>query len=289
MRLIKRFLRRVLIFGLGILCIWLIVYVFRLTDRRLPTILALALTYGVAAYVILPRAVRMGLKILLRKRVPRFTITGDGLPGDPVNLVLIGTLAQLRAAFAASGWSEADPLGLASSWRMVRAFILNKPYPCAPFSTLYLYGRKQDVGFQKCIGNSPRRRHHIRFWALSSARAEATVGTASFWLNTDRPPHDAHSYWVGAGTKDTGLSLTKLTFQITHATDSDTNSERDFIIAELQTHGVIADVNTYQSGKPLPAHVNHYITDGEITVASLTPAAPGAAPASGSVTPPNRA
>ena len=127
MRLLKRFLRRVLIFGLGVLCVWLIVFVFRLTDRRLPTILALALTYGVAAYIILPRAVRMGLKILLRKRVPRFTITGDGLPGDPVNLVLIGTLAQLRAGFAAAGWSEADPLGLASSWRMVRAFVLTSP------------------------------------------------------------------------------------------------------------------------------------------------------------------
>jgi hypothetical protein len=274
-RLIKRFLRRVLIFGLGVLTVWLIVYAFRLTDRRLPTILAVALTYGIAAYVILPRAVRMGLKLLQRKRVPRFTITGDGLPGDPVNLVLIGTLAQLRAAFAAAGWAEADPLGLASSWRMVRAFVLNKPYPTAPFSTLYLYGRGQDVGFQKCIDDSPRKRHHIRFWALSPKRAEDTVGTASFWLNTDRPPHDAHAFWVGAGTKDTGLSLTRLTFQITHSTDSDTNSERDYIIVELQEKGVIDEVNTYQSGKPLPAHVNHYITDGEVAVASLTPTASG--------------
>ncbi len=287
MRLLKRFLRRVLIFGLGVLCIWLIVFVFRLTDRRLPTILALALTYGVAAYLILPRAVRMGLKILLRKRVPRFTITGDGLPGDPVNLVLIGTLAQLRAAFAAAGWSEADPLGSASSWRMVRAFVLNKPYPTAPFSTLYLYGRGQDIGFQKAIDNSPRRRHHIRFWALSPKRAEATVGTASFWLNTDRPPHDAQACWVGAGTKDTGLSLTRLTFQITHATDSNTNTERDFIIAELRDKRVIGDVNTYQSGRALPVHVNRYITDGEVTVASLTVSA-GAAPVE-PVTPPVRA
>jgi hypothetical protein len=273
--LLKRFLRRVLIFGLGVLCVWLIVYVFRLTDRRLPTVLAVALTYGFAAYIILPLAVRMGLKLLLRKKVPRFTITGDGLPGDPVNLVLIGTLAQLRAAFAAAGWAEADPLGPASSWRMVRAFVLDKPYPTAPFSTLYLYGRGQDIGFQKCIDNSPRKRHHIRFWALSPKRAEDTVRTASFWLNTDRPPHDAHAFWVGAGTKDTGLSLTRLTFQITHATDSDTNAERDFIIAELRDHRVIDEVNTYQSGRPLTAHVNHYITDGEVTVASLTPAASG--------------
>jgi hypothetical protein len=272
MRLLKRLLRRLLIVALGILCVWLIVFVFRFTDHRLPTILAVALTYGIAAYLVLPRVVRMGLKILQRKRVPRFTITGDGLPGDPINLLLIGTLEQLRAAFASSGWSEADRLGVASSWRMTRAFLLNSPYPNAPFSTLYLFGRGQDIGFQKCIDNSPRKRHHIRFWALSPSRAEATLGTASFWLNTDRPAHNAHVLWVGAGTKDTGLSLTRLTFQITHATDSDTNAERNYIIAELQKNKVIGDVNSYRSGQRLPSqHVNHYVTDGEVTVASLAP------------------
>ena len=272
MRLLKRLLRRLLIVALGILCVWLIVFVFRFTDHRLPTILAVAVTYGIAAYLVLPRVVRMGLKILQRKRVPRFTITGDGLPGDPINLLLIGTLEQLRAAFASSGWSEADRLGVASSWRMTRAFLLNSPYPNAPFSTLYLFGRGQDIGFQKCIDNSPRKRHHIRFWALSPARAEATLGTASFWLNTDRPAHNAHVLWVGAGTKDTGLSLTRLTFQITHATDSDTNVERNYIIAELQQNRVIGDVNSYRSGERLPSqHVNHYVTDGEVTVASLAP------------------
>jgi len=271
-RLLKRLLHRLLILGLGILSVWLIVFVFRFADQRLPTVLTLALTYGIAAYIVLPRAVRMGLKILQRKRVPRFTVTVDGLPGDPVNLVLIGNLQQLRTAFVIAGWSEADRLGVASSWRMIRAFVLNSPYPTAPFSTLYLYGRGQDIGFQKAIDDSPRKRHHIRFWALSLARAEATVGTASFWLNTDRPPYDAHVLWVGAGTKDTGLSLTRLTFQITHATDSDTNAERDYIIAELRNNRVIQDVNSYRSGQRLPLEpVNHYITDGDVTVARLAP------------------
>jgi len=273
-RSLKRLLHRVLVFGLGILSVWLIVFVFRLTDHRLPTILALAITYGIAAYIVLPRVVRIGLKILQRRRMPRFTITGDGLPGDPVNLVLIGTRQQLQAAFACAGWSEADRLGLASSWRMVRAFVWNSPYPTAPFSTLYLFGRGQDIGFQKAIDNSPRKRHHIRFWATSLTRAEATVGTADFWLNTDRPAHHERVLWVGAGTKDTGLSLTKLTFQITHATDSDTNAERDYIIAELTKCGVIVDANSYRSGQRLPTQrVNHYITDGEVTVANLAPPA----------------
>ena len=272
MRLLKRTVQRLLVVALGVLTVWFIAFVvFDFADQRLPWVLALAVTYGIAAYIILPRSVRMGLKILQRKRVPRYTITGDGLPGDPVNLVLTGTLEQLRAAFAIAGWSPCDPLELGSSWRMVRAFVFNTPYPTAPFSTLYLFGRCQDIGFQKAIDNSPRKRHHIRFWALSLAHVESKLGTASFWLNTDCPPLDSSVHWIGAGTKDTGFSLTKLTLQITHATDSDTNVERDYIIAELKKYGVVGDLNSYRAGQHLPAErVNHYVTDGEVIAASLT-------------------
>ena len=76
--------------------------------------------------------------------------------------------------------------------------------------------------------------------------------------------------WVGAGTRDTGLSLTRLTFQITHATDSDTNAERDYIIGELRKNRSIEAEQVYQAGQNLPTErVNHYITDGEITLAIL--------------------
>jgi hypothetical protein len=268
---LKRLLQRLLIFGLGIFCVWLIVFVvFETADRRLPWMLAVGITYGIASYIVLPRAIRVGLKILQRKRVPSYTTTGDGLPGDPVNVALIGTLQQLRAAFAAIGWSEADRLSLASSWGMIRAFVFNSPYPSAPFSTLYLFGRGQDIGFQKAIDNSPRKRHHIRFWALSPTRARDTWGAADFWLNTKRPSDHEHALWVGAGTRDTGLSLTRLTFQITHATDSDTNAERDYIVGELKKNRSIEAEQVHQAGQNLPAErVNHYTTDGEVILARL--------------------
>ena len=270
MRFVVRTLQRVAVLGLGVLSVWLIVFVFRWVDSSLPSILALSVTYGLAAYVILPRAVRMGLTILQRRHVPRFTVTTDGLPGDPVNLALIGTLAQLRAAFANAGWTGADRLNLASSWRMARAFVLNEPYPTAPFSTLYLFGRGQDVGFPRSIDNSPRKRHHVRFWAKSLAQVEADVDAASFWVNTDRPNENDCVLWVGAGTKDTGFSLTQLTFQVTHATASDTNAERGYIVNELRKSGVIENLAFYKTGdKLLTKHVNHYITDGEIAVAEL--------------------
>jgi hypothetical protein len=271
-RLLIRFLQRLAILGLGIFSVWLIVFVvFETADRRLPWILALGITYGIAAYIVLPRAIRLGLRILQRKRVPSYTITADGLPGDPVNVVLVGTLQQLRAAFAVIGWSEADRLGLTSSWGMIRAFVLNAPYPTAPFSTLYLFGRGQDIGFQKAIDDSPRKRHHVRFWAVRETREPTDWSDVGFWQNDDRPPDNERVLWVGAGTKDTGLSLTRLTFQITHATDSDTNIERDHIIGELTRGQAIEAVKVYRAGQDLlTGHVNHYVSDGEIALAHLT-------------------
>ena len=152
---------------------------------------------------------------------------------------------------------------------MTRAFVFNLPYPTAPFSTLYLFGRGQDIGFQKAIDDSPRKRHHIRFWALGLSHAE-TWGAANFWLKTERPPDGARVLWVGAGTRDTGLSFTQLTFQITHATDADTNAERDFIVDELTKRRLIEAVKVVRAGEQIAAErVNHYVTDGEIALANL--------------------
>jgi len=265
-----RTLQRIAIFSIGALSIWLIVFVvFDFADQRMPVALALALTYAIGAYVILPYAVRMGLKFSQLRHVPSFTVAADGLPADPVNLALYGTKEQLRTAFAAIGWVEAENLTLASSWRMTKAFVLNRPYPTAPFSTLFLFGRGQDIGFQKAIGDSPRRRHHVRFWARSIGQAQ-DFDLASFWLNTDIPPEGASVPWVGAATKDTGFGLTKLTFQITHATDADANAERDYVISVLREADTIGPIAWENTGDRIDGeHINRYITDGDVAIAAL--------------------
>ncbi|MFO1131409.1 MAG: LssY C-terminal domain-containing protein [Hyphomicrobiales bacterium] len=272
MELLRRLWRHLLVFLLGVLTVWLIVdVIFRVTDHRLPWILAVAVTYGLAAYLILPRVIRLAVRLLHRQHVPEYTTTGDGLPGDPVNIALVGTLSQLRTAFADIGWIEADRLGVASSLRMARAFVFNKPYPSAPFSTLFLFGRGQDLGFQKAIDGSPRKRHHVRFWGISKAAAEATIGTPAFWLNTDRPGDEAPAIWVGAATRDTGFSLTWLSFQITHRTARDTNAERDLILSALQEKQRVAGVKTFNETAELPTkRVNRYLFDGDVGVADLT-------------------
>jgi hypothetical protein len=272
-RRLKLLAQRTLVFALGLVTVWLILLLFYdVADRRLPLVLALASTYAAAAYLILPRAIRLGTHILNRGRVPAYTLTGDGLPGDPVNLILIGAFDELRSAFALAGWTEADPLGLGSSWRMACAFILNRSYPSAPFSTLFLFDRGQDIGFQRSIDDSPRKRHHVRFWGLSIARGEETLDTAAFWLASGRPAASERAMWVGAATKDVGLSLTRLSFQVTHATDADTNAEREFLVGVLTEHGGIGPVRYHRPGDRLTlGAVNRYVSDGLVALAELRP------------------
>lgn len=263
--------QRLLVVALGVISIWLILVIFfDVADRRLPLVLALATTYGVAAYLILPRVIRLAARILQRGHVPSYTLTGDGLPGDPVNIVLIGTKDQLLDAFAQAGWIQADLLGIAGSWKMAQAFVFNRPYPSAPFSTLHLFGRGQDVGFQLAIDNSPRKRHHVRFWGLSLDRAKQTLDTKAFWVKTQCPSRGEQALWVGAATKDVGFSLTRLSFQITHATDADIDAERDFLMNELTSHGVATNVRSHMPGERVSiGEVNRYITDRLVVVADL--------------------
>lgn len=271
MRRLKLLGQRTLVVVLGLVTVWLILVLFYdVADRRLPLVLALASTYAAAAYLILPRAIRLGARILNRGRVPSYTLTGDGLPGDPVNLVLIGTFDELHSAFVQAGWTQADRLGIGSSWRMVCAFILNRPYETAPFSTLYLFDRGQDVGFQRSIDSSPRKRHHVRFWGISIERAHEARDTSAFWLASSRPADSERAMWIGAATKDIGLSLTRFSFQITHATDADTNAERDFLVRELTEKGGIGEVRYHLPGERLSiGTVNRYISDGLVALAEL--------------------
>jgi hypothetical protein len=41
--------------------------------------------------------------------------------------------------------------------------VFKRPDDEAPVSTLYLFGRKEDLAFEKPVGGSPKERHHVRF------------------------------------------------------------------------------------------------------------------------------
>jgi hypothetical protein len=144
--------------------------------------------------------------------------TADGLLGDPVNLALRGSAAQIHDAMVAAGWTRADDLSLASGWGIVRSTLTGRSYAEAPVSPLLLFGRQQDFAYQQEVEGSPSRRHHVRFWKCPTG-----------WLL----PGGFAVDWLAAGTYDRSVGLSLFTGQITHKIDEDVDVERDHIIATV--------------------------------------------------------
>ena len=67
--------------------------------------------------------------------------------GDPVNLVVIGGFENLLNAFTGR-WDETEIISLATCWKTARAFLLGSEYRYSPVSSLYLFGRSQDIALQ---------------------------------------------------------------------------------------------------------------------------------------------
>jgi hypothetical protein len=170
------------------------------------------------AYLVLPRLHR----ILTAIYVPDYFIgrarTSDGLLGDPVNLAFLGDRQQLERAMDAAGWTRADPVTLASSWRIVTSTLTRRSYDDAPVSPLFLFGRQQDFAYQQEVDGNPAQRHHVRFWRCPEG-----------WLL----PGGRRVDWLAAGTFDTHVGLSLFTLQITHKIDADTDVERDHIVATV--------------------------------------------------------
>ncbi|WP_139415514.1 LssY C-terminal domain-containing protein [Agromyces laixinhei] len=172
----------------------------------------------VLAYLVLPRLHR----ILTAIYVPDYFIgrarTSDGLLGDPVNLALDGDEVQLHHALATAGWTRANDVTAASSWRIITSTITRRSYDEAPVSPLFLFGRKQDFAYQQEVEGNPARRHHVRFWR-----------TPDGWLL----PGGRRVGWLAAGTFDRAVGFSLFTLQVTHKIDADTDVERDHVVATV--------------------------------------------------------
>lgn len=175
-----------------------------------------------AAYIVLPRLNRLLSGIYVPDYFIGRTRTSDGLLGDPVNVAIVGTPEELRAAMLADGWSEPDPVTLRSSWHIVRASLLHYSYPTAPVSPLFVFSKKQNLAFEREVDGSPAQRHHVRFWSCPQG-----------W----KLPGGFDADLVGAATFDRRVGLSLFTFQITHKIAENTDLDRDLVVATLQSNG----------------------------------------------------
>lgn len=265
-------LKRGVVGIIGIATAYVIAFeIFPSLDRRLPIFLALFATYVIGAYVVIPTAYRMGRLVFRPQHVPQFTMTPDGFTNDPVNISLLGTEAQVKRAMKKAEWHVADRRTLITMLKYAHSHLTGTPYPNAPMSNLLLFGRSQDLAYQKQIDNSVSHRHHVRFWAVST-EDPSFKNHVRFWRKRHKLGN-TKTLWVGAGTFDFGVGVIKFNGQLTHSILANTNKERDYIVHTLQNADMIKEIKTIKAGAPTRTKNrvigDTMITDGELKVCVL--------------------
>ena len=227
-------------------------------ERFLLGALSTILVYTLLAYLVLPafwthHEHQKGLTAL-----PMVTLTAQGIPGDPINVGLVGDDKDVLCAMAAAGWYPADRTTLRSSIEIVGSVVLDRPYHHAPISPLYYLGRREDLAFEKPSGRSPDHRHHVRFWKVLEQGDEK------------RP------VWLGDATFDSGVGVSHYTGAVTHHIDADIDTERARLAADLEDAGMVDAKYQVTGIGPTMAGRNGggdlYYTDGEVWILRLVEA-----------------
>lgn len=201
----------------------------------------------------LPETALKAVDVLL-KASPQRSSTQKGQPGDPINLVFIGTESQIQQAFEKAGWDVPAVKQNNSVWKTVQAVIQGQGYGTAPISNLYLFSRPQDLAFEKVL-NTFAMRHHLRLWRSS-----------------DKTP-DGREIWLGAAVHDTGFDIHPGV--ASHATDPHLDDERAKVGADLVDTGLVASTQLVTPPKPLSRGTTGtggaWETDGNLLVIDLKP------------------
>jgi hypothetical protein len=187
--------------------------------------------------------------------IPRRVGDLQGNPGDMVNYALIGTQDQVTKAFAAAGWVQVDKTTQDAVLHGLVSTLSHSAYTEMPMSTLYLFGRSQDLSFARADPLAVAAiRHHLRVWKTTE-----TVGGQEFW--------------VGSATHDNGFEKDQRNGGITHHIDANVDQERDFLEQSFSGAGVIAGAAYVMPSNPLTtaktATGGSFQSDGRIVVMDL--------------------
>lgn len=272
---IIRSIKRLLLLVPGVLVTnWALRNVFPTIHNQTSWFTAALLTYILVAYVFIPLVIRIIRRFVRPSHVPLYSITPDGLASDPVNIALVGTKQEAINAMKRAGWRQADEKTPRTILRVITSTILKRPYPTAPFSNLYLLGRKQDFGFQLPIVGNKHHRHHVRFWAASHTSDPRKLEHITFWEQVHASDLvNKRVLWVGAASLDAGIGIIRHNAQITHMIHPDTDAERELIATQLQDAGVVKSIRSVKTGEPYKL-TNRVLTgylrsDGKIKVCEL--------------------
>jgi hypothetical protein len=189
----------------------------------------------------------------------------DGLPrrvndqfknlGDMVNFVIVGSQKDVQSALDAANWHVADTDNKKAVFEAALETYEDKDYLQMPMSTLYLFGRRQDFGYEMAEPIAMvASRHHFRIW-----KAPFT------WQGKE--------VWAGAGTHDIGFAKDKRNGSVTHKIDPVVDGERDNIGSSLQKADKVKSLTYYLPPDPVQGAKNAtgdgYSSDGRLLVIVL--------------------
>jgi hypothetical protein len=175
--------------------------------------------------------------------------------GDMVNFVIIGSQKDVQSALDAASWHVADTSDEKAALSALMETYDNKDYLQMPMSILYLFGRKQDFGYEMAEPIAMvASRHHFRIWK------------APFTWN-------GKEVWVGAGTHDVGFAKDHRNGSVTHKIDPGVDGERDNIGSSLQKTNKVRSLTYYLPPDPVQEAKNAtgdgYHSDGRLLVIVL--------------------
>lgn len=182
---------------------------------------------------------------------------GDA-PGDPLNIAIVGDSSQVLNSLSRSGWSFTHRLSVKSISNLIGATLASTPYPVAPVSDLFLFGRKQDLALQRGRP-SIAERNHMRLWLAPFRYAGKQV-------------------WVGQISRDIGIKLTSKSSSLTtHIIDPEVDLAREYLLQTLLAGGFVQAMGFVKGSQAAPMSApavnlmdDSYFSDGLRLVIQLS-------------------
>ncbi len=118
---------------------------------------------------------------------------------------MVGARSAMFPPLVRRGWHVTETTTVGTSWDTIVSSVFGTTYRYAPVSSLYLFGRRQDIALQK-PRSDVNQRNHTRLWL-----APVTTGGVPVW--------------VGQISRGIGVRLTRKTVT-THKVDPQMDESR---------------------------------------------------------------
>ena len=121
---------------------------------------------------------------------------------------------------------------------------------------MILWDRVQDLAFEQPVGDSPKQRHHVRFWRSHEVDAQG------------------EPLWLGAATYDERVEISRTTGGVTHGISADIDRERDKVVIDAHRSGALGHVywvnSFHERREGRNGGGDPYFTDGRLAVGVIS-------------------